>query len=143
MPYDENDFPFQLRACRENEDIKLLTTNDTLTILQLIKVFEIEDEISRDLRRLLDAAPDKRNSVIALHNYPKKGQNYAYTAILDCDLCGVRTGFFALFKSRSGDVATLTRECKLMYEFINGELQKSQDLQELNSHLSTDHYSTN
>jgi len=123
------DSPFQFRICREREDIKLLTTSDTKSVLRFITLFRLEDRLAADIKVLLDA-PGKQTAVIALHSYPEKGQNYAYAALLECDLCGVRKGFFALFKSASGDLETLTEECRLMYEFLNSEVQKEQSLRE-------------
>ena len=134
-----SDFPFQFRACRANQDIKLLTTNDPPALLQLIKFLNLEDKLAEDIQRILLDDPEKKTTIISLHSYPEKGANYAYTALLECDLCGVRKGFFALFKSRSGDTETLTEECRLMYEFINGELEKESSLAALDPNL--DHYS--
>jgi hypothetical protein len=136
-------FPFQFRVCRSNQDIKLLTTHNTTAILQLIKLLNLEDKIAQDLQLLLHASPEKKTSVIVLHNYPEEDQNYAYAALLECDLCGIRNGFFAMFKSLSGNTEILTRECKLMYEFLNAELQKEQHLREISSHFPADRYSNN
>ena len=67
--------------------------------------------------------------VIALRSKPEEGQYYAYAALLECDLCGVRGGFFAMFKSLSGDIEALTQEATAMFEFLNLELAKEGNLE--------------
>ena len=129
----DSPFPFQFRICREQKDIRLLTTSNTPSILNFIKLFGLEERIAENIKPLLDT-PGKATAVITLHSYPEKGENFAYAALLECDLCGVRKGFFALFKSLSDDLEPLTEECRLMYEFLNDELQKEENrLQEMTS----------
>jgi hypothetical protein len=125
MPTLPADFPFQFRVSVANEDIQLITTSNTTVILNLIEIFELEEEIASELRVLLDSPSSQKRTVISMHNRPEKGQNYAYAALLECDLCGVQRGYFALFKSLSGDIAALDKECKEMHDFFNSELDRN------------------
>jgi hypothetical protein len=125
-------FPFQFRASRTNKDIQLVTTSDPKAILHLIDFFELEEEISQGILILLDpGAPEMKTAIISLRSHPAKSHHHAYTALLECDLCGVRGGFFAVFRSLSGDVKTLTEECKEMADFLNEELRKEKLLEEI------------
>jgi hypothetical protein len=123
-------FPFQFRVSIQNEDIQLITTSDTKAIIQLVEIFDLEDEIANEFKVLLDPAmPERRNTVISLHNKPEKGSNYAYAALLECDLCGIKRGYFALFKSLSGDSEALAKECKEMHDFFNSEMDKTENFE--------------
>jgi hypothetical protein len=129
MPRFDADWPFQMHSFRENEDIQLLTTHYTPLILDLIEFFDLGKEIAEDTKILFDPPKaEKKTVVIALCSKPEKGANYAYAALLECDLCGVRNGFFALFKSLSGDIETLSKESNSMFELLNRELKKREDL---------------
>jgi hypothetical protein len=130
MPTSGTKWPFQLHSFRENEDIQLLTTSNIAIIFRLLEFFNLQDEIAEDIKLLFEPAPPKKKTVvIALRSKPEKGTYYAYTALLECDLCGVRGGFFAMFKSLSGNVETLTRETTAMFEFLNLELTKEGNLE--------------
>jgi len=130
MPTSGTQWPFQLHSFRENEDIQLLTSSNIIIIFKLLEFFNLQDEIAEDVKLLFDPAPpEKKTVVIALRSKPEKGMHYAYAALLECDLCGVRGGFFAMFKSLSGDVKVLTREVTAMFEFLNLELAKEGDLE--------------
>jgi hypothetical protein len=129
MPTFRGDEPFQLHSFRKNQDIQLLTTHKIPIILYLIEFFNLQDEIAEDTKILFDpATPEPKTIVIALRSKPENGNYYAYAALLECDLCGVRSGFFAMFKSLSGDVEALTRESTEIFEFLNAELGKQRDL---------------
>jgi hypothetical protein len=135
------DFPFQFRVLRSNEDLHLITTSNPPAILHLIEVFGLEEEIANDVKILLDRPSSARTeAIISLRSRPEEGENFAYTAILDCDLCGVRGGFFAVFKSFSGDSATLEKECGHMSDFLNGELKKEKHLEEFSGDSIADRY---
>jgi hypothetical protein len=131
MPKLETDFPFQFRSYRQNEDIQLITTHNLPVVLQLVECFDLEDEIAKELEILLDpAAPEKKTVVVLLRKIFENGSGYAYTALLECDLCGIKNGFFAIFKSLSGDMETLSEECTNMFNFLNQDLQKQESLEE-------------
>ena len=130
MPTSGTQWPFQLHSFRENEDIQLLTTSNTAIIFKLLDFFNLGDEIAEDVKLLFEpASPKKKTVVIALRSKLEEGAHYAYAALLECDLCGVRGGFFAMFKSLSGDVEALTREATAMFEFLNLELAKEGNLE--------------
>ena len=131
MPTLPADFPFQFRVCVNNEDIQLITTANTLVILKLIEIFELEEEIMGELRTLLDSPASQNRTVISMHNRPAKGENYAYAALLECDLCGVMRGYFALFKSLSGDTEALMKESTEMHDFFNSELDRNGNFEKI------------
>jgi hypothetical protein len=129
MPTFRGDGPFELQSFRKNQDIQLLTTHKIPIILYLIEFFNLQDEIAEGTKILLDpATPKSKTIIIALRSKPEKGNYYAYAALLECDLCGVRNGFFAMFKSLSGDLEALTRESTEIFKFLNAELEKQTNL---------------
>jgi hypothetical protein len=130
MPSFQSKLPFQFHSFRGSEDIQLLSTHNISLVLNLIEFFHLEDEISEDIQTLFDPSPpDKKTVVIVLRSKPEKGDLYAYAALLECDLCGVQKGFFAMFKSLSGDLEALTKESTAMFEFLNEELLKQNNLE--------------
>jgi hypothetical protein len=143
MPTPPTDFPFQFRVCRANQDIQLITTNNTPAILNLIAFLELEDVIAEDLKILLADGPGRTSAIISLRSEPTRSQNFAYAALLECDVCGVKKGFFALFKSPSSDRKALTEECKIMSDFLTAELEKEKNLEKLSSRSFGDPYSNN
>ena len=129
MPSSSSKLPFQFHSFRGSEDIQLLSTHNTSLVLNLIEFFHLEDEILKDIETLFDSTPEKKTVVIVLRSKPEKGDVYAYAAVLECDLCGLQKGFFAMFKSLSGDLEALTKESTAMFEFLNEELGKQNTLE--------------
>jgi len=132
MPTSGIHWPFQLHSFRANEDIQLLTTTNIAIIFKLLEFFNLQDQIAEDIKLLFEPTPpEKKTVVIALRSKPEEGAHYAYAALLECDLCGVRGGFFAMFKSLSGNLEALTKESTAMFEFLNLELAKIGNLHEV------------
>jgi hypothetical protein len=126
---------------QQNNDILLITTTHTPVLLDLIESFGLGDEIANDVLVLLKAdTPKNKTVLISLCRPPEKKENCGYTALLECDLCGVRQGFFAIFKSLSEDTESLTEECKRMHEFLNEELRKEKRLDAVISRLPVTDY---
>ena len=123
---EEPNLPLTFYCDKENEDIQLLTTHDPVTIRMLLAYLKIEEEISAELAHLLTPESEVKYAVLLLRNQPNPGSVYAYTGILEYDTEGLKSGYVAVFKSKSGDLARIEKERDQIHEFLAETVQAQQ-----------------